>query len=789
MDFTKGLNDKQKEAVLCTEGPLLVLAGAGSGKTRVLTHRIAHLVENKNVKPWTILAITFTNKAAKEMKERIGALITDEVANEMWVSTFHSMCVRILRHYGERLGYSRYFTIYDTSDQKALIKEALKTLDINEKNFPVGTVMGAISARKNKLETPELAMMNAGSDYREKMIAKIYEKYQSRLKENNAMDFDDLLVNTYLLFKEAPDALDYYQSKFKYILVDEYQDTNGAQYKLVEMLAQRYKNLCVVGDDDQSIYGWRGADITNILGFEKGFDDARVIKLEQNYRSTKKILDAANHVVAHNKGRKAKALWTESESGEAISIVPNNNEYDEASRIADTIINSIENGERDYREFAILYRTNAQSRVLEEKLITGAIPYRLLGGVRFYERKEIKDLVSYLKVISNPRDDMAIKRVINVPKRGIGAASVGNIEEYAERNNLDFLEAARLCKEMGILGNAPSQKVLGFTTLIEDFQELAKQNDIKLLLETVIEKTDFRNYIRVTESDTAEERLSNIDELVAKTIHYMKNAEEPSLGEFLEDVALVAEIDNYDEDSNSVVLMTLHSAKGLEFPVVFMPGLEEGLFPSYMSVTEGDDKLEEERRLCYVGITRAREKLFILYADQRTVFGRTQYSVPSRFINELPKEVTNLAKLNKTSQRPKFTSSALSGNPNEAKSKGLSFTSSGSTGFSGAGKQTFSSPSSSTSTVEKRSFATRVPEKPGLPNFKKGVLGSGSKKADNIPAPDSNLAKGDRVSHIKFGAGVINSVDKVNNDIFVTIDFDNGETKQLSTRFAKLKKQ
>ncbi len=780
MDFTKGLNERQKEAVLHTEGPLLILAGAGSGKTRVLTHRIAHLVENKGVKPWSILAITFTNKAAKEMKERIGNLVAEDAVNEMWVSTFHSMCVRILRRYGERLGYSRFFTIYDTSDQKTLIKDTLKALDISEKNFPVGTVMGAISGKKNKLETPKLAIMNAGDDYREKMLAKIYEKYQSKLKENNAMDFDDLLVNTYLLFKECPDVLDYYQSKFQYILVDEYQDTNGAQYKLVEMLAQGHQNLCVVGDDDQSIYGWRGADITNILGFEKDFTNATVIKLEQNYRSTKNILDAANSVVSHNKGRKAKALWTESEEGENISIIPTNNEYQEAETIANTIIYAIENGEREYKDFAILYRTNAQSRVLEEKLITGAIPYRLLGGTRFYERKEIKDLVCYLKVVCNSKDDIALKRIINVPKRGIGAASVNNIEEYAERNQMDFLEAARLCKEMGILGAGPSQKVLGFTSLIDELQELAKENDIKLLLETIIEKTEFRNHIRMTESDTAEDRLSNIDELVSKTIHYMETAEDPNLGEFLEEVALVADIDNYDEDSNSVVLMTLHSAKGLEFPVVFMPGVEEGLFPSYMSLTEGDDKLEEERRLCYVGITRAREKLFMLHADQRTMFGRTQYSAPSRFIKELPRSVTNLAQLDERQKdrgnRTGFTSS----NFEEKKSFTSSF-------GSGVEKRSFNT--NTTSTSEKRSFATRVPEKPGLPSFKKiGVLGNLGKKLDNIPEPVADFVAGDKVSHLKFGKGTIQSVDKVNNDIFVTIMFENGDTKQLSTRFAKLKK-
>lgn len=785
MDFTKGLNDKQKEAVLHTEGPLLILAGAGSGKTRVLTHRIAHLVENKGIKPWSILAITFTNKAAREMKERIGNLIPPDAVNEMWVSTFHAMCVRILRRYGERLGYSRYFTIYDTADQKALIKEALKAVDISEKNFPVGTVMGAISSKKNQLETPELAMVNAGSDYREKQIAKVYAYYQKKLKENNSMDFDDLLVNTYLLFKDHVDVLDYYQNKFQYILVDEYQDTNGAQYKLVEMLAQKSQNLCVVGDDDQSIYGWRGADISNILGFEKDFRNATVIKLEQNYRSTKNILNAANSVVAHNKGRKVKSLWTESDEGENISIIPTVNEYKEAETIANCIIQAIENGERDYKDFAILYRTNAQSRVLEEKLITGSIPYRLLGGVRFYERKEIKDLVSYLKVICNAKDDIAIKRIINVPKRGIGAASINAITEYAERNNMDFLEAAKLCKEMSILGAGPSQKVLAFTALIEDLQEIASENDVQALLEAILERTEYRNYIRVSEGETAEDRLANIDELVSKTIHYMASTEDPSLGEFLEEVALVADVDNYDENSNSVVLMTLHSAKGLEFPVVFMPGVEEGLFPSYMSLTEGDDKLEEERRLCYVGITRAREKLYILFADQRTMFGRTQYSSPSRFINELPREVTNLQRLDESRvERTPFVGGM--GN-SMGQRKGFMSSGVGQAGTSLGEKRSFQT--APQEPMSKRSFATKVPEKPGLPSFRKtsSLYGIG-KKIENIPGKIESFTKGDQISHIKFGKGTIQDVQNEGSDVFVTIAFESGETKQLSTLYAKLKK-
>lgn len=735
MDFTEGLNGKQREAVLHTEGPLLILAGAGSGKTRVLTHRIAYLVEDKGVKPWSILAITFTNKAAKEMKERIAQLLSEDSVRDMWVSTFHSMCVRILRRYADRLGYDRYFTIYDTADQKALLKDTIKLLNINEKNFQVGMVMGAMSHYKNQLITPEEATRDAGSDFRLKQIAKIYTAYEHKLKENNAMDFDDLLLNTYLLFKAHEDVLNYYQNKFQYILVDEYQDTNGAQYKLVEMLAAKHQNICVVGDDDQSIYGWRGADITNILEFEQDFKDAIVIKLEQNYRSTKNILDAANSVVAHNKGRKTKKLWTENKAGEQISIIPTINEYKEAETVVKCIINAIEKEARDYKNFAILYRINAQSRVLEEKMISESIPYRLLGGIRFYERKEIKDILSYLKVICNPKDDIAMKRIINVPKRGIGETSIERLSEYAYENHMDFFEAAHYCREMNILGPAPSQKVLNFVSLIEDLQEVAKQNDIKLLIESLLEKTEYKAYLGVTEPDTIEDRLSNIDELISKAIYYMDNADEPSLDAFLEEVALVADVDNYDEESNSVVLMTLHSAKGLEFPIVFMPGLEDGLFPSYMSITDGEEKVEEERRLCYVGITRAREKLYILYADQRTMFGRTQANTPSRFISELPKELTNLEQL-------------------------------------GVDKT-------------KRSFVTKVPEKAGLPRLSRY---NSNKKIENIPGIVELFTVGDKVSHIKFGKGIVEKVKNENQDCFVTINFDKVGIKQLSTKFAKLKK-
>ncbi|MGL6173948.1 MAG: DNA helicase PcrA [Cellulosilyticaceae bacterium] len=786
MDFVAGLNAMQKEAVLHTEGPLLVLAGAGSGKTRVLTHRIAHLIKNKDVAPWSILAITFTNKAAAEMRERVGGLIGDDLARDMWISTFHSMCVRMLRRDGERLGYGRYFTIYDTSDQKALMKDVMKTLNVNEKNFPVSSMIGAISSKKNEFILPEDCLRQVGGDYREKVIAQIYEAYQAKLKENNAMDFDDLLVNTCLVLQNNPDVLEFYQRKFKYILVDEYQDTNGVQYHLVQLLAKGHYNLCVVGDDDQSIYGWRGADISNILDFERDLPGAKVIKLEQNYRSTKNILEAANKVVARNQGRKVKNLWTDNEEGEVISVMELDNEYRESDAIANLISRGIENGEREYKDYAILYRTNAQSRAIEEKMIHHSIPYRLLGGTRFYERKEIKDLIAYLRVVANLKDDIALKRVINVPKRGIGAASVNTIAEYAQNQNMDFFEAARMCKEFGVLGNAPSTKVLTFVYLIQEFRAMSQNGDVKELLEAIIEKTEYTNYLRQTEGEDAKDRIANIQELVSKAATYMQNSDDPSLDEFLEEVALVADVDNYDEESNSVVLMTLHSAKGLEFPVVFMPGMEDGLFPSFMSMTEGDDKLEEERRLCYVGITRAREKLYMLYTQQRTVFGRTQSSIASRFLKELPTQVTNLQELEKTpSSSGRFINgktnplSPFSKNPINKPSFGQA------TPQTAPGKTSFTKPDFTKPEFIQRQ-ATKSEPTPSIPN--RGILPAAGGKIENLPKVTQDFSSGDMVKHKMFGEGTITKVDKTEDDVFVTIDFKRGMSKKLSVRFAKLQK-
>lgn len=732
MSVTTGLNTMQKEAVLHTEGPLLILAGAGSGKTRVLTHRIAHLVKDKEIEPWNILAITFTNKAAKEMKERIENLIGEEKTQNMWISTFHSMCVRILRKDIQLLGYDRWFTIYDTTDQKALIKQIIKNLDYNEKNFPVGTVLGEISSQKNEAITPEEYTKMAGEDFRLSRIAKIYTMYQKQLKENNALDFDDLLMKTYELFKKHSEVLEFYQKKFKYIHVDEYQDTNTVQYYLVQLLAGDHQNLCVVGDDDQSIYGWRGANIRNILDFERDFIKARAIKLEQNYRSTQNILDAANAVVANNYGRKAKKLWTDNEKGHSIDIYDADTEYKEAEFIAKVIHSEIVDNGRDYKDFAILYRTNAQSRVLEEKMVSNSIPYRLLGGTRFYERKEIKDLLAYLRVISNPQDDIPLQRIINVPRRGIGTTTVDRIIKYAQEQSMDFYETARLSKELGVVGNAPASKVIDFILMIDRFRTLSSMVSITELLEEVIDTVHYYDYIRQEYAEDAEDRIANIGELISKTASYIKEAEEPTLAQFLEEVTLVADIDNYDENSNSVVLMTLHSAKGLEFPVVFIPGMEEGLFPSYMSINDGDEGIEEERRLCYVGITRAREKLYLLRADSRRTYGRIQFATGSRFLQELPAQLINQKnKKERNNISPKINKY----NPFQFQQK----------------------KTKTNNTIE------------------------------NIPNFNTDYKIDDQVSHIKFGKGRVKNIENKNDDLVITVAFDSGETKILSAKFARLK--
>ena len=628
------LNDKQREAVFTTEGPVLVLAGAGSGKTRALTHRIAYLIEEKHVMPWNIMAITFTNKAAAEMRERVDDLVGAD-GNSVWVATFHSSCVRILRRHADLLGYSNNFTIYDTDDQKTLMRQILKKLDLDPKLYKDRAILSRISAAKNELISSAEFQTRSAGNFREGRIADIYTEYEAQLKNNNAMDFDDLLVRTVELFENYPDVLEEYQRRFRYILVDEYQDTNTAQFKIVWLLAKQHRNLCVVGDDDQSIYKFRGADITNILNFEKSFPGASVTKLEQNYRSTKNILAVANGVIRHNHGRKDKVLWTDNEEGDKVNYIQYDTAYDEAYGI----VKDIEEHRNtfDYKDCAVLYRTNAQSRVLEEKFVANNIPYRLVGGVNFYQRKEIKDLICYLKTVANGRDDLAVQRIINVPRRGIGATSISKVMTYADQYGMSFYDALTDWEHIPSLGRAGA-KIAEFVHQIQVLRSQAQFLTVKDLLEHILDDTGYRAELNAEKTIESQTRLENLQELINKAADLHDEPEDAeALDRFLEEVALVAEVDSLDEDENRVVLMTLHSAKGLEFPRVYLSGMEDGLFPSMMSIkSEDDTDLEEERRLCYVGITRARQKLTLTSARTRMINGETHAEMPSRFIKEIP---------------------------------------------------------------------------------------------------------------------------------------------------------
>ena len=637
MSIYDTLNAEQREAVFHTEGPLLILAGAGSGKTRVLTHRIAYLIEEKGINPWNILAITFTNKAAGEMRERVDDIVGFG-SESIWVSTFHSTCVRILRRHIDRLGYDNNFTIYDSDDQKTLMKDVCKLLQIDTKTYRERTILSAISSAKDEMVTPEEYELNAYGDFSKKKIAEAYKEYERQLKANNALDFDDLLVKTVQLFQTQPEILEYYQDRFRYIMVDEYQDTNTVQFKLISLLAAKYKNLCVVGDDDQSIYKFRGANIQNILSFEKEFEDTKVIKLEQNYRSTSTILDAANAVIKNNVGRKAKSLWTENGEGEKIQFRQFDTAYDEAEYIVGDIRERVDNGKAAYCDHAVLYRTNAQSRLFEEKMITANIPYKIVGGVNFYARKEIKDLLAYLKTIDNGKDDLAVRRIINVPKRGIGLTTVNRITEAAQQRGISFYEALCSADLVPGLGRSIS-KLESFAAMIEYFRKEAEHLSITELMEEILTETGYVEELKAEGEEEAEARLQNIDEFLNKIAAYEESCEEelPTLSGFLEEVALVADIDSLDEESDYVVLMTLHSAKGLEFPYVYLAGMEDGIFPSYMTITADDPtEIEEERRLCYVGITRAKKELAMTCARRRMIRGETQYNKMSRFLKEVP---------------------------------------------------------------------------------------------------------------------------------------------------------
>ena len=642
MSIYDSLNEQQKKGVFTTQGPVLILAGAGSGKTSVLTRRIAYLIENTGVNPWNIMAITFTNKAAGEMRQRVDDIV-GYGSESIWVATFHSTCVRILRRHIDRLGYDTSFTIYDTDDQKSVMKEVCKKLDIDTKQLKEKTILGAISSAKDNLISPLDYEMSAMGDFNKRKIANAYKEYQMLLKKNNALDFDDIIVKTVELFKACPEVLENYQNRFLYIMVDEYQDTNTAQFELIRLLAQRNRNLCVVGDDDQSIYKFRGANIRNILDFEKVYPDAEVIKLEQNYRSTQNILDAANNVIHNNIGRKDKALWTDRGSGNRIHFRPFDNAYDEAEYIASDIKSKKYQGTSDYGQCAVLYRTNAQSRLLEESFISEGIPYDVVGGVNFYARKEIKDLLAYLKTIDNGKDDLAVKRIINVPRRGIGAASVNKVQDFADHMGISFFEAMQRIDEITSIGKA-GEKLRNFALMIMMFRTKLQHGTLEDLITDVIETTQYTKELEESDDDDAEDRLQNIDELISKVVSFEQEreelGEEASLSAFLEEVALVADIDGVDKDDNKVLLMTLHSAKGLEFSQVYLAGMEDGVFPSYMTITSDDPtEIEEERRLAYVGITRAKDDLTITYAKQRMLRGETQYNPISRFIKEIPENL------------------------------------------------------------------------------------------------------------------------------------------------------
>ena len=742
MSIYDTLNPPQREAVAQTEGPVLILAGAGSGKTRVLTHRIAYLMEEMGVNPWNILAITFTNKAAQEMRDRVDKLVGFG-SESIWVSTFHSACVRILRRHIDNLGYDTNFTIYDTDDQKSLMKDVCRKLNIDTKVYKERSLLAQISHAKDELLTPDDMEMKAAGDYNMKKVASVYREYQAALRKNNALDFDDLIVKTVELFQNCGAVLEYYQERFKYIMVDEYQDTNTAQFKFISLLAQKYENLCVVGDDDQSIYKFRGANIGNILGFERVFPDAKVIRLEQNYRSTKNILNAANQVIANNTERKAKTLWTENEEGSKVHFRQFFNAYEEAEYVAGEIGRMKREGMGSYRDCAILYRTNAQSRIFEEKFIAANIPYKLVGGVNFYARKEIKDLLCYLKTIDNARDDLAVQRIINVPKRGIGATTLGRVQDYADNMGISLYEALRVAEEVPSIGRSLS-KIDGFVTFIQSLKSKADVLSVEELLQEVIDDTGYVAELEAEDTEESRARIENIDELISKTVAYQEAMEEQNqpatLSGFLEEVALVADIDTVDPDQDYVLLMTLHSAKGLEFPKVFMVGMEDGIFPSHMTISYGDDgELEEERRLCYVGITRAMKDLTLTCAQQRMIRGETQYNKVSRFVREIPRELVDLGH---TIQEKKPKAEDLIPTPTKySKMKEI---------------------------LQSRNYKPR--------EFK--VTKSGS----------LDYEVGDTVRHIKFGVGIVKEIVEGGRDYEVTVEFDKVGVKKMFASFAKLKK-
>ena len=771
MSIYDTLNKEQKEAVLQTEGPVLLLAGAGSGKTRCLTHRIAYLIDEMGVKPWNILAITFTNKAAGEMRERVDGLVGFG-ADQVWVSTFHSLCVRILRRHIDKLGYETGFTIYDTDDQKTVMKGICKRMCIDTKMFKERALLSAISSAKDNLVSVREYELDAANDFNKAVYAKVYREYQETLKKNNALDFDDIIVKTVELFQNCPEVLDSYQERFQYIMVDEYQDTNTAQFELIRLLAQKYRNLCVVGDDDQSIYRFRGANIRNILDFEKYFPEAVVIKLEQNYRSTQNILDAANAVIQNNRGRKDKALWTDRSGGSRIHLRQFDNAYEEAEYIADDVCRKVRREGAQYKDFAVLYRTNAQARLLEERMIMEGVPYNVVGGTNFYARAEIKDILAYLKTIDNGRDEVAVRRIINIPKRGIGAATLEKVEDYAQMRDIGLYEAMELADEIMSLGKT-SAKIRPFVQLIQGFRKASAEMTVAELIREIVDKIGYAEYLQDNDDESAEDRIANVDELITKAVNYQETHEDGNLTEFLAEVALVADIDNVENGDNRVLLMTLHSAKGLEFPNVYLAGMEDGLFPGQAAIwTNETEDIEEERRLAYVGITRAMNDLTLTYARMRMIRGETQYNPVSRFVREIPTDLMDntVPESRRTMENREMLENIL-----------------------GLGTKTPAQQQNVYNFRPKAVLRPKVTAKADKPFIAKGIgslnqLAGISKGApvQTSTEPDYNI--GDRVSHIKYGEGTVLNLVKEPRDYKVTVDFEKAGQKIMYASFAKLKR-
>lgn len=761
MGLLDELNDKQYEAVTCAEGPSLVIAGAGSGKTKVLTHKIAYLMSEKNIKPWNILAITFTNKAANEMKERVKNLV-GETANDIWMGTFHSICVRILRKTIDRIGFDSSFIIFDTSDQKTMVKKILKEQNLDDKIFTDKSVLYEISNAKNEMLTPAQYAARANGDFRKEKIAEIYSQYQTRLKENNAIDFDDIINFTIEILLDNPDILEYYSDKFKYVLVDEYQDTNKAQFTLITLLASKFGNITVVGDNDQGIYSFRGADISNILNFEKDFPGTKIIKLEQNYRCTQNVLNAANEVIKNNETKYEKKLWTSNEAGSLPKVYRGDNEYEEANYIVSQINELRRNEYYKYSDFAVLYRMNTQSRSIEDILRREDIPYKIIGGLKFYERKEIKDIVAYLRLIHNPADNLSLTRIINEPKRGVGKTSLDNVEQIAAQNGISMYEVIKRADEFGL--NRVFANTREFISAIEELRSLKDSKLISELIKETLKKTGYTKALEEENTVEAENRIDNLNEFLTVAIEFEEQSADNSLTEFLEGITLSSDLDNMEETDELVTLMTLHSAKGLEFPVVFLVGMEEGIFPGYQSIGEPKE-LEEERRLCYVGITRAKEKLFMTCAKQRTVFGSTSFNAISRFIKEIPASMLEGYEELEQSSNNRFSDSKYEWS------------------YGGANSGFFNSSITSYKSNE-------IPKKATASSFgfksAESFLANLNQSKNGAEINLNDYKSGARVYHKKFGEGVINSVEAEGDDLKVDIAFDKAGHKRLMARFAGL---